>query len=248
MIKVNGNVLQTIPSAEGFDPNELQKRIFEVMKTSDAVYEYDNEKVLITELRLRNSIVNASRDLEASRFSFRVFRKSKANPDYWIRTPEGGFQLKSDLLPSDGIADIYRNSHLYGTECSTAMIIVLYKALLDVMPKENYNRMYSNIYLMNWNHLDRDLAIISYPSSKDELPGDGRYFINPDVDPLTPELQGENVYYLGNGRYYGHGMGIADAQTIIRNLNNARKENATRSAYLLDSVKRQSYSYLSRFM
>jgi protein-glutamine gamma-glutamyltransferase len=116
--------------------------------------------------------------------------------------------------------------------------------MLRVFSGSTFNRLYSDIYLMNWQHIDRDLAIQDSSSAADQLPGDARYFINPDVNPVTPEWQGENVFYLGNGQYYGHGIGIADADTIIRALNNARKPRATRSAYLLDSVKRQNYAFL----
>jgi protein-glutamine gamma-glutamyltransferase len=246
MVIINGVQINAIPSAEGFAPNPLQQSIFDIMSDSRQTYAYDSAYVLITELRLRNSIVRASRDLYRSGMSFRDFRDSKANPEFWNRTAEGGFELKGGVSPSDAIADIFRHGALYGTECSTAMIIVLYKALLDIMPRMQFNRLYSDIYLMNWQHLD--LAIVIYRSAADELPGDARYFSNPDVDPLKPQWQGENAYYLGNGMYYGHGIGISDAEEMIRALNASRREGATRSAYLNDMVKRQDYSQIAEYI
>jgi protein-glutamine gamma-glutamyltransferase len=204
--------------------------------------------VLITELRLRGSIVKASHDLYRSGMAFKVFRDSRANPDFWDRTEEGGFELRGDVAPSEAIEDIFRNGRLYGTECSTAMIIVLYKAMLDVLPEEQFNKLFSDIYLMNWQHLDRDLAIIIDRSPADEIPGDARYFSNPDVDPLRPEWQGENVFYLGGGMYYGHGIGVADAHGMIKALNRARRKDATQSAYLNDMVKRQDYGQIARYI
>ena len=248
MITINGERISAIPFAEGFSPSPLQREIFDIMSASRKNYAYDSEHVLITELRVRQSILKASHDLARSGLSFKVFRDSKANPEFWNRTSEGGFELRAGVSPADAIADIYARGSLYGTECSTAMIIVLYKALLDVMPRGHFNRLFSSIYLMNWQHLDRDLALVMDRNPVDEIPGDARYFSNPDVDPLKPEWQGENVYYLGNGLYYGHGMGVKNADEIIRALNRVRKRDATRSAYLNELVKRQDYGQLARYM
>lgn len=246
MVTINGSNIDELPPSEGFAPGGLQQHIFDIMSASHHNYEYDSAHVLNTELALRSGIVKASYDLYRSGMSFKVFRDSKANTDFWNRTAEGGFELKGDAVPSEAIEDIFRHGQLYGTECSTAMIIVLYKALLDILPQDMFNRLYSDIYLMNWQHLDRDLAIVFNLRPADELPGDARYFSNPDVDPLRPQWQGENVYSLGNGKYYGHGIGITDADGMIRKLNNARKEGATTSAYLGDHVKRQDYEKIAR--
>lgn len=246
MIEIGGKQIDAVPS--GFAPNALQRSVFETMSSSRETYRYDNAGQLITELKLRNSTVTAARDLDRSGMAFEVFRDSKANPKYWNRTDNGGFELREDVRASDAIRDIYKNGRLYGTECATAMFIVWYKAVLDVMPEEQFDRLYSHIFLMNWLHIDRDLAISDYRHASDELPGDARYFANPDVNPLTPEWQGENVFYLGNGRYFGHGVGIRDAKTMIRILNGERKGGAEKSAYLTDSVKRQDYKYLTKYL
>lgn len=51
-------------------------------------------------------------------------------------------------------------------------------------------------------------------------------------------MAGENVINLGNGTYYGHGIGITSANGIIRELNRNRRRGATESAFLTDSVTR----------
>ena len=51
---------------------------------------------------------------------------------------------------------------------------------------------------MNWQHLDRDLGVRTY---RNQLIFSRRLqvFQNPDVDPLTPEWQGENAIDMGDG-------------------------------------------------
>jgi protein-glutamine gamma-glutamyltransferase len=244
MIRIRNKTVDTMPTVEGFSPNALQKSIFDTMAKSAYTYRYDSEEQLAFELTLRNATVEAARALAHSGLQFRVFRKSFANPQYWRRTGDGGFLLLGSAVPDDAIADIFNHGALYGTECATAMIIVYYGAMLRVYPDTLFNRLFSSITLMDWQHIDRDLAIQDFSSAADLLPGDAKYFANPDVNPLTPEWQGENVFYLGGGLYYGHGIGIADADTILNALNSARRPRATHSAYLMNSVKRQNYSYL----
>lgn len=248
MVEIGGQSIDAWPATDNYKPEGLQKSIFEALLKSTEKYKYNTIAPLILELKLRSSIVSASKALYESGMAFKVFRESIANPEYWYRALNGGFQLKSDRKPSDAISDIFRQGSLYGTECSTAMPIVWYKAMLDIMPVEQYNKLFSNIYLMNWRHLDRDLAIVELSKAADEIPGDARYFSNPDVDPLKPEWQGENAFYLGDGQYYGHGIGIIDAKNMIRLLNAERKEGAIISAFLNDSVKRQDYAYILNLM
>lgn len=244
MITIGGNTTDALPTVGGFSPNALQQGMFDTMQKSSQTYRYDTPDQLVFELKLRDAIAAVARDLSRSGMEFRVFRESKANPEFWTRTAEGGFQLKMGANPAAAIRDIYNNGSLYGTECSTAMVIVYYKALLAVFPQELYNRLFNGIYLFNWQKLDRDLMVDDVGKVADELPGDARYFINPDVDPLHPEWQGENAFYLGGGRYYGHGIGVTTGESIIRALNGARREGATKEAYLLPSAKRQDYKGL----
>ncbi len=244
MIEIVDSTIETDTFLKKYDSDSIERNVFTILSKSNEVYRYDSENLLRFELDVRRSIVNAAVDLNRSRLAFKVFRKSRCNTDYWQRTDEGGFLLETSVLPSDAIRDIYINSSLYGTECSTAMVIVYYKALVDIFPDELFNKLFPEIYLMNWQHIDRDFGLRDYPGSEDYLPGDGRYFKNPDVNPLTPEWQGENVFDLGNGRYYGHGVGIKSESAIVDALNRHRIEGSQVSAYLLDSVKRLNFNHL----
>ncbi len=245
MIKISGSIIDSGTIAGQYPPDSIERKIVRILSSSNELYEYDSENQLKFELNLRKSIIKSAKELNKSHFSFKVFRKSICNPDYWRRTNEGGFLLESGVKASDAIKDIYTHSSRYGTECSTAMVIVYYKALADVFPEGLFNKLFSEIYLMNWQHLDRDLGIADHIKVADYLPGDGRYFKNPDVDPLTPEWQGENVFVLGNDIYYGHGIGISNAEKIIEVLNKKRISGSGVSAYLLDLAKRPNFKHLA---
>ena len=98
---------------------------------------------------------------------------------------------------------------------------------------------------MNWQHLDPNMDIEHVRDLTDYLPGDCRYFKNPDVDPLTPEWQGENTIDLGNETYYGHGIGIRTSDKIIDVLNRFRKDDADTSAYLMNAATNPNYKLLA---
>lgn len=245
MITISGRTITPESIINQYPLNSIQQNIITTMSSSNEIYEYTSLKQLKFELDLRINIINAAKQLNNSKFSFRVFTKSFCNTDFWIRTNEGGFLLKNNVHPNEAIDDIFINGHRYGTECATAMIIIFYKAVLNIYPKELFNTMFSNIHLMNWHYISKNLDIGYYTNEVDYFPGDCRYFKNPDVNPLTPEWQGENTIDLGNGTYYGHGIGIATANKIIIALNNNRKIGSTKSAYLLDSATRPGFKYLA---
>jgi protein-glutamine gamma-glutamyltransferase len=226
--------------------NSIEKKTLTILSKSSSTYNYDNENHLKFELLMRKSIVAAALDLHHSHISFKVFRKSKCNSDFWNRTNEGGFISINGNSTFEAVKDIYVHSSQYGTECSTAMVIVYLKSLTDIFPEELFNKLFPEIYLMNWQHLDPDLGIIDFSNLSDYLPGDGRYFKNPDVNPLTPEWQGENVFDLGDGYFYGHGIGKETADGMIKELNKNRTRDSNESAYLMDSAKRQNFKSLAQ--
>lgn len=245
MISINGSQADKNTLIAAFQNPGIEIKIIDQMYLSQTTYDYLSIEQLRFEMNLRKAIIQASNDLYHSRFSFRTFRESICNSTYWERTEEGGFRLKPDTKPSEAIRDIYKNSRDYGTECATAIVIIYYKALLELLPEELFNKLFADAYLMNWQHLDSDLGIRTEKDLPDYFPGDCRYFKNPDVDPLTPEWQGENVIDLGDGLYYGHGIGIRTAEQMIEVLNRQRKKDAQTSAYLLNTSTRLNFKYLA---
>jgi protein-glutamine gamma-glutamyltransferase len=229
-----------------YPPGSIERQLLNKMSESTGRYQYDNLNQLKFELRLRKEIVNASEELNKGNFSFASFRKSRCNPKYWDRTANGGFRLKKEAEPAAAIKDILINGKEYATECATAMMIVYYIALLNVFPEDRFNKVFSQIYLMNWHLIDPLLKEAGTPDqATDILIGDRGYFNNPDVNPETPEWQGENVIVLPDELYYGHGIGITTAKTMIQTLNRNRKVGAIRSAYFMDTAARPDFKRLA---
>lgn len=247
MITIAGRPYDARALRQQYERNSVEAAVLDQLSAGSENYGYDSIDQLKFELMLRKATVEAARALNKSGFDFAVFHKSKCNPKYWERTDNGGFRLKNGASPSAAINDIFRNGDKYATECATAMIIVYYKALITVLGARTFDRLVPNIYLMNWHSLDPLIREVGVPVKvSQKLIGDRAYFKNPDVDPKTPEWQGENVIVLPGGLYYGHGIGIAKAERIIRALNSNRKPDAKTSAYLLDSVSRPAFKKLHK--
>lgn len=246
MITVSGANFDISTIAGDYPETGVERQVLDKMSASRRNYGYDNLSQLKFELNLRKETVNAAEALNVSGLSFANFDDSKCNRQYWDRTENGGFRLANGAKPGEAISDIYINGDKYATECATAMQIVYYKALLGVYGEKLFDKLFPKIYLMNWmirEPLLKDLG--SMKKVTDSLIGDRGYFVNEDVDPKTPEWQGENVIVLPDSLYYGHGIGIKTADEIIEALNLNRKRNATQSAYLLDSAARPDFKELS---
>ena len=52
-----------------------------------------------------------------------------------------------------------------------------------------------------------------------------------EFDPSNSAFQGENVIYLGNGQFFGHGLGVMSEREVIDGLNGMRRWGATKSAH-----------------
>ena len=244
MIRISGQMISEESMVSRYSDDSVKRLILNRLFSSDRVHDYTTIEGLEFELDLRSAIVHAAEKLNDSYFSFAVFKKSRCNSNFWERTEVGGFRIKPSVSPYLGIKDILQNSRLYATECATAIVIVFYLALTEILSEELFNELFANLYLMDWKYLDKDLGVRPYINIKDALPGDCQYFKNPDVNPDTPQWQGENVIKLINGKYYGHGIGIRTAEGIIRALNQQRKPQATESAFLTDDVIMPDYKYL----
>jgi protein-glutamine gamma-glutamyltransferase len=236
--------MNVIPSSL-WSSNSNKRKIIEAMQQDPNIHYYQSIHELAFELTLRNNIISSAQAMNDSQARFEVFSTSRCNPQYWILTSAGGFQLRPDVLPSEAIEDIYKNSSLYGFECATAKMIIYYHAVLKSINRDMFNRLFQSIYLYSW-HADTDLGIHSMNINY-SLPGDVIYFNNPDVSPQTPWWRGENAVVLGDGTFFGHGIGIKTAKEIIDVLNGFRNPGSTISAYQTTNTTRPAFLYLSQF-
>lgn len=238
MIIMMGALLEEPPQ----NLSEIEGTIFKELQESKYPHYYLSMNQLRFEMLLRSNIIEAAIKLSNSGAEFNVFKYSKFNPLYWIKTRKG-YALRSNVLPSTAIADIFKNGHEYAFECSTAIVLIYYYGVLQSINLQAFNQLFRNLLVWDWSY-DEDLRIIT-KAGKDYIPGDVLYFHNPDYKYHV--WIGENTVYLGKNLYFGHGVGMGSKEEIIEALNTLRKPNATRSAYLLEQYSRLDFQYLSRF-
>ena len=242
MIIVSGEQFNTATILDKYTKNSIERQLLTSLSSGSENYQYDNLGQLEFELKLRKEIVYSAIDLNNSNLEFAIFKKSKCNPKFWIRTENGGFLLNDSVKSSDAISDIFTNGSMYATECATALMIIYYKALLNTYGENSFDKVFTKIFLMSWMVIEPLLREVGNISSvKDILLGDRVYFNNPDFNPKTTEWEGENAIVLPNSLFYGHGIGINEAGSIIHSLNGNRKEGSTQSAYLMKSAGRPNF-------
>lgn len=207
------------------------------------VKEFRSPDALEFERKMRDGIVESAEALNASGVDFATFDDSRCNPQFWIRTNNGGLQLRASVSSTIGIRDIFENGHLYAFECATAMVVVLYKATIGAIGEQSFNRYFRDLYLWDWNY-DDNLRLITTYHKSEMLRGDVVYFKNPDHAPDKPEWQGENAIKLGDDLFYGHGIGITTAEVIIDSLNQERVPGSSTSAYLTNEALHPDFEYL----
>lgn len=245
MIKILGDPIDTHAMDLQNELTDMEQDILQRMAVSSILYTYPSVEQLQFEITLRSHIVSAAKALDQSGVDFAGFSTSRCNPRYWMRTEEGGCQLKEGVQPAEAIRDIFKEGRLYAFECATAIVVVYYKAILDSIGEMNFNRLFSPLLLFDGTY-DQDLGL-TWREKTHYLPGDVRYFKNPEYNPKTPEWQGENVVLLEDGHYFAHGIGIKTAEEIIASLNKERKPHAIRSAYLLEGAAEPAFSHLSQY-
>jgi len=180
------------------------------------------------------------------------FGDLEVNPVCWDIDEEDPttMYLNPDFPPSVALMDIFNNPDLYQFECATALVILRYRAMLDLIGEEDFNRIASDLRIGVWDQEDhaakvwevtgRSAGGEDVPMAQGDksrvTPGDYTYFKNWDVSPeaFRGGWQGENVIYLGDGMYYGHPFRVISGEKIVAYLNKHRNPGSARSASLLD--------------
>ncbi|TJY40706.1 protein-glutamine gamma-glutamyltransferase [Cohnella pontilimi] len=225
--------------------SQTERAVAMKKQRSPVTYRYESTDALLFELRMRSRIVDSAYALLASGIRFTTFEYSEGREPYWFRMVNGGLRLNPDIQPSEAILDIFYNGRAYAVECATAIVIVLYRAVLESIGRGPFNLYFRDLLLYDW-HYDEDLRMKSIDNIEEANVGDVLYFKNPDHAPDQPQWQGENTVLLPGGVHYGHGIGIKSTEGIIAGLNRRRRPGSQISAYLTDRVVFPDFAYLRR--
>lgn len=242
MIKIQNQSIQPSSINQSWMNQSPNQAIVQALNESSRTYSYQSMAALKFDVEFRANIINGAKQLARSQVQFATFYYSKCNRNYWDITSNGGFRLRSNVKASDAINDVFNHSRQYAFECATAMMIILYHAYLNTVGPDMFNARFSSLYLYDWHaHQHFPLSTVSI---SDYIPGDVLYFKNPDVNPKTPQWQGENAILLDDSTFYGHGVGIKSKSGIIQDLNTHRSYGASQSAYLMNQATRPRFDYL----
>jgi len=227
--------------------------------TVDAAGKIDVQNVgaaLRDRVRIGAAMVSACEQMDREAHSFALIKDHAFNADFWTPTGNGSFALKPGVKPSEAMADIAANPSKYKFECATALVIVHYKAMLELLGPKDFDTVCANLRMgpwvyestmaTNWN-IDGSGSTEADPTRQGLLrAGDYTYFKNWDVstEGKAAGWQGENVISLGEGKYYGHPFGIATGEHIVSYLNQHRNAGSTRTASMLHLQARLSSSLL----
>lgn len=238
MIKINQQTIHVEDLSHTLTTKE-QKDIVTKMEKYKEIYQYQTLSHFKFELLFRTKTLQAARELNKSKVQFTTFTYAFCNKRYWDRQSNGGFLLKPNVRPSVAILDVLKNGAQYAFDCSTGIAIVLYLATLYSIGSTRFDLLFNRLFLMDWQ-FDNDLKIWQ-KYGDDFIPGDILHFNNPDVNPKESHWRAENVIFMADDQYYGHGVGIKKADTIITFLNKKRKPNPRIPAYLMNLITRPVY-------
>ncbi|MDF9760162.1 protein-glutamine gamma-glutamyltransferase [Peribacillus simplex] len=244
MIKINHKLLDVSHIQPGI-ASAKSLEILQLLAEDSNIFEYRSFGYLNFDIQLRHRVIEAAFALDKSDAEFSTLEESASNKQYWRLSKDGTFTLQPGIAPHVALLDIFLNGTLYAFECGTAIVVTFLKAILDLIGPRNFDYLFSSLFLYDWRP-PKNMALHVHQGT-DYLPGDCLYFKNPDHDEETPEWQGENAILLGEDLFYGHGIGITNAQGIIDELNSNRKPNAAISAFLTKHIISLDSSYYRQF-
>lgn len=217
--------------------------------------DFEHSGVWETEIKLRAELIEGMRLINSQGlFHYNWKTDDLSMPDEWtpVYTKQGGSRQDAAFTPkgkqlSAAIRTLFRlpnHGERYYLECSSAILAVHYRALMEVMEaKQNgsfdkYKQPIvittadvKEVKLGNANQTPPGWDLytqVKLKSLDDLLPGDWVYFKSfKDYDNTHAGPQaawsGEHALYLGNGRYQGFGTLVLNytgmVEAIIRNYN-----------------------------
>lgn len=220
-------------------------------------------KSLRDQVLIGAAMVDAAYAMDAADHSF-IDEDIVGNPRFWAVAHEseaavgqGHLELRPGVSPSEALEDVFANPDQYEFECGTAIVILRYKAVLELIGANDFDRVCADMVVGQWKADPNVQALWEVESSDDGSgmpeeaddrdiaairPGDYAYFMNFDVsdEGAAAGWSGENVIALGNGLYYGHPFGVVADTEIVAKLNKHRNEGSDVDAALMDYRARMS--------
>ncbi len=204
------------------------------------------------DLAFRHAVVRAGKDLANSGVAFAGRSgEDRVNKELWTMGYGGKMQVRKWLpdgeigKPSTALRDIFSNGKAYSFECATAMMVIYHKAILDHIGDEAFDRLFSeprNLKFFRWQVEDSDFTEVKRLAHRPSklMPGSHYYYKNPDASEANSAFGGENVIYLGDGKFYAHGIRGASGtfevteKEILDCLRGLRRPDATTEPYRID--------------
>jgi len=231
--------------------------------TKDASGKVNTQKIgqaLCDRVKIGAAMVDAAYAMAEAKHEFGGILK--ANPKFW-NNPGGEMAtmtLKRGQSASAAIKDVFENPQQYQFECATALVLLRYKAIMELVGEKDFDRICKDLKVGPWDQEghaeaawkvegkagDGSKIAMSAEDAKKVKPGDYTYFKNWSVSlsGYNGGWQGENVISLGGDKYYGHPFGITTGKEIVAYLNQHRQPNAKKEASLLDVRARLDPSIL----
>lgn len=183
------------------------------------------------QVRIQAHVVDAANQMNDAAIDFAA-RNFRVNQQYWWVGYGGKMGVRFGQRPSAALADIFNNGRAYSMECATATLATFYKAILDRIGPDDFDKQFPRLQLYRWR-----IQAPAFEAAKRQerlggmLPGDYTYYVNPEVAPENAAFAGENVIDVGDGLFFGHGIGIVSESELLDELDSMRSAGATKKAY-----------------
>jgi hypothetical protein len=223
------------------------KTSFEIVK-SNKTQKRPLGKLRFEQLLISAHVVQSAIRLDKSQVQFANYSgDDKANNKLWSMGYGGRITVRQHTSTTKAVNDVFgKNSSKYAFECATAAHLIYLNAIKDRIGAKKFDSAAPRLSVFRWDAPKKTgqdlidgtgrggpLRLSSKgPFAKEVWPGDRVYFNNPHFEPSFTAGQGENTIFLGDGRYFGHGLGIKSKEQIVKKLNNLRKPGATKKAYM----------------
>jgi hypothetical protein len=226
VLKINGKLVKK----SNDDPNykkliavSKDKAVEEILSTminANGVlssFEYSKIDILIKEIKYRLLIISAAKQLDKVGAGFEdnstkyATIKNKKGIRFWKEAKTAQYQYT--MLRTVGrdlekcVNELYgKTGSQFKYECASAMTVVVMKAWVDyqksIKKSTKISETLAPVEIAGWL---QSTAFIENIAKTPLLPGDVIYLVNPKA--TSDAWKGENLIYLGQQKYYGHGRG-----------------------------------------